>query len=167
MKQRRKTAAELMAELQADPTFRQWELEKERELQALEQQHARLIEPVLNRLREHSLRGNSIEEIVRNHAPLSADAIEVLLAALPKLNDDRAKESVVRALGAAGQSFDGRSLVDCFAQTQDERLKWAVVNTIALTNPHSIDDWLAKITDTSWEETLQTLRGQGRSKKKR
>ena len=88
-------------------------------------------------------------------APLPVDAIEILRSALPQLDDAGLKESVVRAMGTAKQPFDGRPLVTCFQQTNDEGLKFAILNTIALATPYSIDDGLARIRNTTQGETLR------------
>jgi hypothetical protein len=157
MSERRKTAAELMAELQGDPAFRQRELEAEQERLRRERQNSLLLEPLSTKLREHGLQGASLEEIVQKSAPLPSKAIEVLLLGLSELGDARASEGVVRALGAAKEAFDGRLLVACFERTDDEGLKWAILNTIALTSPHSIDDWLEATHNTPRGETLRRL----------
>jgi hypothetical protein len=164
MSERRKTAAELMAELQGDPAFRQRELEAEQKRLRHERQISLLLEPLLTKLREHGLHGASLQEIVQKFAPLPAKAIEVLLLGLSELGDARASEGVVRALGAAKESFDGRLLIACFERTDDEALKWAILNSIAMTHPHSIDDWLAATHNTPLGETLRRLSDGTRSK---
>lgn len=157
MSERRKTAAGLMAELQGDPAFRRRELEVDQQRLLHEQEYSRLLEPILAKLREHGLQGATLQEIVQKFAPLPDAAIEILLAGLSELTDTRGRETLVRALGAAKKPFDGRSLVACFEQADDEGLKWAILNTIALARPHSIDDWLATIANTPAGETLRKL----------
>jgi hypothetical protein len=158
MSERREMTDELMRRLENDPVFQERRREKERKRLERQQEYNRLLEPVLGKLRGLGLSGESLQEIVRKFAPLSPDAAQVLLSALPEIEAERAQESIVRALGAAVlQRFDGRPLVECLKGTRDEALKWAVVNTIALTHPHSIDDWLAAIRGTPWEETLRQL----------
>lgn len=157
MSQKRKTAAELMAELQGDPAFRRREVEANQKRHLREQEYSRLLEPLVTKLQELGLQGGSLHEIVQRFAPLPGDAIEVLLAGLVELNDARAKETVIRALGAARTPFDGRPLMVCFERTDDEGLKWAILNTVALARPHSIDDWLSSIAGTPAGETLRKL----------
>ena len=157
MRKPRKNAADLLAEIQGDANFRQREFEAEQKRLQREEEYARILKPLLRQLNELGYEGDSIQEIVRTGTPLVSDAVEILLSALPSISDARAKETVVRALGASNAPFSGRSLISCFEQTQDEGLKWAIVNTIAMVAPHSIDNWLISIHDTSWGETLRKL----------
>ena len=84
----------------------------------------------------------SIEDLVKKFAPLKDVVVEILLDALRNCMEDRMCESYVRALAASEQPFDGKPLVACLQRTSDESLRWAVINTVALAKPHSIDDWL-------------------------
>jgi hypothetical protein len=157
MSNKPKTSAELMAELQSDPEFRAREAEADRKRIVREQEHQRLMRPLLLRLEQIGVSGTTLQEIVRRFAPLSPDAIQILLSALPEIDAPRPKESIVRALGAASEPFDGRPLIECYEQTRDEGVKWAVLNTIALARPHSIETWLATIRHTPAGDTLRKL----------
>jgi hypothetical protein len=160
MSKQPKTAAELMTELRADPAFRQRELEADLKRAHREQEYSNLLQPILSELQRRGFKGASLEEVLRAFAPLPTDAVEVLLSGFSAIDNVRVKESLVRALGAAKDSFDGQTLVACFQRTDDEALKWAILNTIALTSPESIDDWLAKVKDTPTGETLRKLASQ-------
>jgi len=155
--QRRKTAAELMAELQGDPAYRRREIEAEQKHLLREKEYSGMLEPLVTKLHELGLQGASLHEIVPRSAPLPGDAVEVLLAGLVELHDARATEAVIRALGAARTPFDGRPLTVCYELTDDEALKWAILNTGALARPHAIEDWLSSIEDTPAGETLRAL----------
>ena len=161
------TAEELIKQLEGDAEY---QLRRERNDQRQAKraaEHARIEQPILADLDTASFGGESIEAVVKNHAPLPKEAVEILLRWLKSLNqenlEDRASharlvESVVRALAATRLSFDGRPLVDCFENTSDEGLKWAIANTIALTVPHSIDEWLTeKLKHRYWGKTLREL----------
>ena len=161
------SAEELMKQLQNDPEYLRQEAVREEKWRRLEEADARLEKPILADLDSASFNGESIEAVVRNHTPLPKEAVEILLRWLRALNEEdlegrsghaRLAESVVRALAATRLSFDGRSLVDCFENTSDEGLKWAIANTIALTTPHSIDEWLSdKLQHGYWGKTLREL----------
>lgn len=152
------TAAELMAKLQSDTTFRSREAERERKRQEQQDAYDRTFAPFLAELHRRGFEGASPHEIVQKYGPLPKSAVDVLLSSLTKLSEPRILESVVRALGASKESFDGRQLAACFDATSDEALKWAIANTIALVRPHSIDDWLAQILENPyWEETFRGL----------
>ena len=159
MKSRRPiTAAELMAKLKADPEFQQREAAKDRARDERRKALDELLKPFLSELHALGLHGDSLHEIVKAHSPIPAEGVDILLSALAALSDPRQLESVVRALGAAETIFDGRPLVRCFEATNDDALKWAIANTIALTHPHSIDDWLSELCKSPyWAKTLRDL----------
>lgn len=152
------TAAELMAKLQSDATYQEREAEKDRAREQRQKSFEQSFRPFLTELHRLGLQGNSLQEIVKGHSPLPDDPVDVLLSALRSFSEPRLLESVVRALGAAAHSFDGRPLARCFESTDDEGLKWAIANTIALTDPHSIEEWLGELRNSPhWNKTLQEL----------
>lgn len=159
-------AGELMAKLEKDPEFQKRRALRDAKIRCLELEDARLLAPVLASLAEQGIVAETLEEIVQRYAPLPKQAVEIILAALPEMPDDRAQEGFVRALGAAREPFDGRPLKSCYERTYDEGLRWAIINTIALANPHSIDDWLVAMQGTYFDETLRKLRG-ARGKRKK
>ena len=157
MSKQPKTAAELIAELQSDASYCARRNQKDRHRLAREQQYSKLLAPLLQSLSSVGLTGNSLEEIVQKYTPLPVSAVPILLSAIPETGDLRVKESIVRALGAASQPFDGRPLTKCFDQASDESLRWAILNTISVARPHSIDTWLLGLRDTHWGKTLREL----------
>jgi hypothetical protein len=157
-KERPMTAAELMAKLQADPEYQKREAEKERRRQVRQKAYDQLLEPYLIELRNLGFESESLQELVRVYTPLPEEPVNTLLSSLSVLSEPRVLESVVRALGAAAHSFDGRPLARCFEATDDEALKWAIANTIALAHPHSIEEWLSELRKSPhWDKTLQEL----------
>ena len=157
MRRRGKTAGEFMAELQKDPAFRERQRKAAEKLRLREREYERLFAPLLAKLSNEGANCATLHELVERCAPLSEGVVNILLLALPEFGDARAAESVARALGAAEKPFDGRPLTECFERTSDEGLKFAVLNTIALAHPHSIDRWLASVHGTWVEETLRRL----------
>jgi hypothetical protein len=99
-------------------------------------------QPILLELAAIGFPANELSEVPRLYAPLSRDVIEVLLRNLPLCPEDAVKEWLVRCLAATKLPYDGSGLVNCYKTTSDECLKFAVLNTIASSNPHSIGDWL-------------------------
>ena len=69
MSEKRKTAAELMAELQGDPGFRRREIEADQKRHLREKTYSRLLEPLLTKLQELGLQGASLHEIVQDLPP--------------------------------------------------------------------------------------------------
>lgn len=158
MKKRRQTAEELMAELQSNPKYRRRMKQKQRDQQKRWKQIDDELAPVICKLNECGCQGASVGEIVRRHAPLPGDAVEILLNSLDVLRNDRAVETIVRALGATRVRFDGRPLVQKFQSTADEAVKWAIVNTISLTKPHFINEWIEQLLmNDYWKQTLYGL----------
>jgi hypothetical protein len=136
------TAEKLMKSLENDADYRHRRAEREGKFRRLREKYAELDRPILESLRELGFESNSIDEVTRKFTPLPEAIVEVLLDSLDHCADDRMCESIVRAIGASKESFDGRPLVNRFHQTPDEALRWAIINTIALRKPHSIESWL-------------------------
>jgi hypothetical protein len=145
-KKRSRTAEELMAELAKDSEFLRRRAQRDEKNKGLKAKYAALEAPVLETLASYGYQANSIEDAVKIFAPLPEALVDVLLQGLDKSTDDRMSESLVRALGAAQRPFDGTALVRCYEKTYDDSLRWAVLNTIALAAPHSIDAWLGQVT---------------------
>lgn len=157
-KKRPMTAAELMASLNADAEYQDRASEKERSRQERQKALDQLFEPYLKKLHRLGFHGDSLEQIVRVYSPLPEPVVNVLLSALAGIAEPRVLESVVRALGASERPFDGSALAQCFESTDDEALKWAIANTVALARPHSIDDWLLALRAMPhWNKALREL----------
>ena len=144
-----KTAKDLMVELKADSDYLQKRKEMDEKFRRLEERYLELARPILERLRSEGFESDSIEHLVKKYVPLSSQVVSISLEHLEPGQDDRYCESLVRALGAARESFDGRRLASVYDKTCDESLRWAIANTIALTHPHSIDIWIASASDDS------------------
>lgn len=136
------TAAELMARLLQDPTYLREEAKRSA---AEEKQRSALLsalKPVVDDLRTVGITVDSIDDLAVRHAPLRNEAVNVLLKWLFGVQQVRAREQIVRALGAAANSFPGQALAETFDQTNDESLMWAISSTIASAQPTGIADWL-------------------------
>ena len=138
------TAEELMKRLAADPEYVKMRAAKDEKSRERAKRLAAISRPILERLTDTGFPAESIEDLVRKFAPVPEQVVEILLANVNECSDDRIQESLVRALGAAEFPFDGRQLVKCFESARDEGLRFAILNTIALVKPHSIDEWLEK-----------------------
>lgn len=154
-----KTAEALMAELEGDAEYVSRRAELDKKFHDLAQKYARLEAPIVQQLAAIGCRADSIQDAVSKYAPFSVTAVQVLLASLEISDDDRVRESLVRALAAASEPFDGGSLARCYEKTSDESLRWAIANTIALVRPHSIDEWLSRTCgkDGGFARTLRDL----------
>lgn len=147
-----------MAELEANPEFQRRMAEKARQRKEEEVEINRELDPILARLHSVGLIDETLQEVVERYCPLSHDIVEVLLESLLVLKHPRVIESVVRALAAAKEPFDGRPLAFCFETTDDHAVKWCIANTITFSHPHSIDDWVQVIRKNKfWDETFRKL----------
>ncbi len=136
------TAAELMAQLAADPEFQRMRAEKDRRFAERKARLDEIERPITEDLRRAGVDADSIEEMTQQYAPLPSRIVAVLLHWLPRVAEDRVKESVIRALGAAEEPFDGRPLVDAFMADSSETLRWPIANTMAEATPFGITGWL-------------------------
>lgn len=138
-------AEEVMRELARDPEFVRRQAAKEEKRRRLDEYYTKLAAPLLDQLSRRGFAAPSLEDVVERYAPLPGSAVEVLLSNLASCEDRRQCEELVHAIAAAKNRFDGRALVDCYERIRDdEAVRWVILNTIALTRPHSIDGWLEK-----------------------
>lgn len=156
MSKRQETAQEFLARLERDPAFARRQAQKKACVLDQAAKSELAFGPTVQQLNQIGFSGKTIDEIVRSHSPLPHSATTVLLAALPLLADPRDCEAVVRAIGCSGDPYDGRPLTSLFDATSDESLKWAVVNTIAISRPSNIESWLARI-GQHWRQMLEDL----------
>lgn len=84
----------------------------------------------------------SINDLLHRYAPLPGKLVQYLVDSLPQLESPALQESVVRALGAAGESFRSSVLITLFESTNRESLRWAIANTFAELRPLDARRWL-------------------------
>ena len=144
------TAKELMDQLAADPEYQQIRAKKNEKSRRLREQLELIEQRMLIRLEEAGFSGDSIESIVKKYAPLPAVVVGILLECLKECSEGRIQESLVRALGAAEHPFDGQLLTQLFAATSSEGLRFAILNTIALIRPTSIEELLETVRENDY-----------------
>ncbi len=159
MHEAEETASEFLARLRQDPQFRKREEDTKEKLRLAKLREDRAFAPILHRLSEAGFEARSIYEVGRRFAPLAPSVVEILLSSIPTFEDDALKEMVIRQLAAAGERFDGTLLAAAYDRATHEGLRFAVLNTIACTMPHSIDDWLRTVRRDPWAD--KTLSGIG------
>lgn len=127
----------------------------------------RQLKPVLNRLHELGLVAESLEEAVVRYAPLSDEIVQALMPAFDELTSENVVESLVRALCAAKNPYDGRPLEATFKKFKNAMgLQFAIVNTIAHSKPQNIDSFIEWIENHDyWGEKLRKLSPKRRKKK--
>jgi hypothetical protein len=159
MKKKRKTASEIMRELSQDKAYQRKMTERECRLNELHELEDEATNTILNELHKRGFKGKSYESFVKLNAPLSGVAVEIILNALSTTSQPRTLEMLIRSLGYAGQTFDGKPLAVLFDNTNDDTIKWVIVNTIAIINPLNIDDWVTKLTKHPyWGKVFKELK---------
>jgi hypothetical protein len=147
-----------MAELKQDPTHQKQRVERERIRAEGAAEVSRVTEPIIHALCDAGFAVGELEELVPRYAPLPDAAVSVLLHWLPKVHEERVQEMLARALAATTQPFDGGPLAAAFETTDSEALRWVIGNTLALTEPRGIGDWLLrKLADPRSGKARETL----------
>lgn len=131
-----KTAAELMAEIQADPKLRERQAHANDRQDRVKETLKAEDDAVCKSLREIGIRAYSVYDLLKRRANC-VEATPVLIQWLPLAQSPRIKEGIVRALShrQAGKEA-AEALIVAFEEeadkkTCDEGLKWAIGNAIS------------------------------------
>lgn len=152
------SAADLMTELQQDPEYQKKQAELERTHEERTYRTRASAEPVVRELQDAGFAVDAVEELAARYAPISQPGIEVLLSWLPRVQDERVQEMIVRALSATNEPFDGLPLARAFEESQSEFLRWAIGNTMAAAHPTGLAEWVVKaVTDPASGKARETL----------
>ena len=114
-----KTAAELMAELQADPAYVQERARRQEELRVREQAWREAEAPLVAELRAAGLDVDSVWDLVNTTAPYPA-VLPLLLEHLARPYPDRVREGIARALAVPESSFGADTLLDLYRREPSE-----------------------------------------------
>lgn len=158
-----KTAAELMAQLQADPEFRRREAEPD--LKRAEREAALKAEDrhICAALAEMGITVDSVYDLV-NTRTLHADAVPVLVEWLPKAKNDRMKEGIARALSFQGAGEEAVHVLLAEFESNDldslhmQSAKWAIGNAICeVASPSMLEDLCRLVLDERHGSARQML----------
>jgi len=153
-----KTAAEIIAEQNANPEFLRKQAARAKRRQEQAERFAELERPVIDRMKALGFDASSITDAIHKYSPLSELLVELLLDSISQSSEVKLLQWLIRALAAAGRPFNGQPLIECYHKSNDIELRWVILNTIACAKPHSIDDWIAKVSQDPYvAETLQKL----------
>ena len=131
-----------MAELAKDPEYVRRRAERDKKFADRQRYYDSKMKPVLDELCTAGFPGTSVQDVTAKYAPLPEPAVGILIDFLNNCDEEALQNTLVRALGAAAAPFDGRLLTDLYDQTWSEALRFAILNTIAMAKPHSIDEWI-------------------------
>lgn len=144
-KKKWRTVGEILAEQANNAEFQCRKAERDRRREVRMEQYRDQERPILEELIFKGFDAPSVFEAARNYAPLPDEMVEILLGGIEKTSDLKLLEVLIRGLGNVARPFDGRPLVRCYESSNDCNLQFAVLSTIALARPHSIDEWIEKI----------------------
>ncbi len=114
-----KTAAELMAELQADPAYVSERARREEERQQRAAAWRQAEAPLVEELRAAGVAVDSVWDLVNTTAPYPA-ALPILLEHLERPYPDRVREGIARALAVPDASFGAETLIRLYRQEPPE-----------------------------------------------
>jgi len=142
MKRKSKSAADFLAELNADPEHvaRRSAQEDARVLREAEVQTA--ARPVIEELVAAGYAIATLDGLLARYAPLPQAVVEVLLGRVSEVRDAAVQEQMVRALGASAIPFDGGPLVRLFQATDSGAVRYAIANTLAQADVSGVSAWL-------------------------
>lgn len=152
------TAAELMAQLEQDPAFKEGQARRELDRAETVARFRDASAPVLDDLRSIGVTPTSLGTLASEYPPLSQEIVDVLLRWISRTDDPDLLESLVRALAASEVVFDGKPLAQAFENSKSDTLRWAIANTMAEALPTSITDWIIRALQTpGYGEARQML----------
>lgn len=138
-----KSAAELVAELQCNPTYVERTRDREKEQQRNAANYAAAAEPVLRDLVASGLRVTAIGQI-RKHRSNYQTATPILLRWLSKIEDIQVKEDIVRTLSVPWAKPDAaKPLLREFEGADDASgtgIRWTIANALEVVADDSVFD---------------------------
>lgn len=143
-KRKSKSAADFLAELNADPEHVARRNAQEDARVLREAEIRTVIQPLLEQLLAAGYPVASLDTLVTSYEPLPAPVVALLLDWLPEVNDTAVQEQIVRALGASAVPFDGDPLVALFDSTDSGAVRYAIANTMAQAPVRGVGPWVLK-----------------------
>jgi hypothetical protein len=131
-----------LGELLADSAFAARQATLRTEVAQKEKIVREQAQPYLHKLRCIGYDVTSLDDLVREYAPLSEQAADILLEWLSLSSNESTQEQIIRAIGAARGNIDPRPLLELFDRSPSDTTKWAIANAIAELRPSGIVQWI-------------------------
>lgn len=141
------TAAELMAELEKDPSYLEQRSRREAELRRREEEDARAEVPLVRDLRAAGSQVSSVWDLVNSPGPYP-ELVPILLAHLDRPYPERVREGIARALAVPESRQGWEQLVNDYLSETDmstHGIKWALHLAIAAAAEASVLDTLISL----------------------
>jgi hypothetical protein len=122
-KQKRVTAAELMAELEQDPVWVEQRRLREESRRLLQDEYTRAEAPLVQELRAAGARVSSAWELISNTAAPYPEVLPILLDHLQRPYPEAVRDGIARALGVPEARFAWSLLVKLYRQEPAGRVK--------------------------------------------
>jgi HEAT repeat protein len=156
-----KSAAELMAELNADPDYVARMGKRDRQRAENVNNYRRAAEPILAELAASGFKLQSLGDLRHSGAEYPA-AIPILVRWLPKVENAQVKEDLVRSLSVPWSVPEAvPALISEFQRSDDlqwDGLRWAIANGLAVTADDAVFDQLvALVTDKKYGKEREML----------
>lgn len=156
-----KSAAELMAELNADPDYVARMRQRDRQQTENVDNYRRAAEPILLELAASGFKVQSLGELRHSGTEYPA-AIPILLRWLPKVENAQVKEDLVRTLSVPWAAPEAVPVLISEFQKSDDQphdgLRWAIANGLAVTADDAVFDQLvALVTDRKYGKEREML----------
>ncbi len=127
----RKSAAELMAELEKDPAYLEQRRQREEDRRRQEEEQARAEAPIVQALREAGVSVASVWDFV-NATIADARSLPILLEHLQRPCPEAVREGIARAMAVPGAKFAWPALVKLYRQEGEKRTRDGLA--VALSN---------------------------------
>ncbi len=160
-----KTAAELMAELQADPEYVAERQQREAELQRKAAEWREAEAPLVEELRAAGFEVESAWDLVNTATPYPA-ALPILLEHLGRPYPDRVREGIARALAVRDARFGWEALVRLYRDgpAGSDAKDGLAVALAAVSDDRVVDELISLARDSAHGESrILLLRGLKRS----
>jgi HEAT repeat protein len=129
----RKTAAELLRQLEADPHFQTRARLREQAQRVDAARHAGVLKPVLDELAARGIWVTALEELVSRDADEYKEALPILIRWLGDTSSEALKEDIVRTLSTPrAQPLAGAVLIQEFRKARRDGLRWAIANALSV-----------------------------------
>lgn len=156
-----KNAAELMAELNADPEYVARMRQRDRQQAENVDNYRRAAEPMLRELAASGFEVQSLGDLRYSGAEYPA-AIPILVRWLPKVKNAQVKEDLVRTLSVPWAAPEAVPALILEFQRSDglqwDGLRWAIANGLAVTADDAVFDQLvALVTDRKYGKEREML----------